>query len=123
MIKEYFVALTPLTGKRAEAGSHEAQSLSFNIVPLLCGDCCVTDFAKGIIMPKVEKNYRSQRYRAEWEKESWTSGWLSAGKRMEKAHCRVCDKELVAGKSEFIGHTKTSTHISHLLSEFSQMNR
>ena len=62
-------------------------------------------------MPKVEKNYRSQRYRAEWEKESWASGWLTAGKTVGKAHCKVCDKELVAGKSELTGHTKSSTHI------------
>ena len=62
-------------------------------------------------MPKVEKNYRSQRYRKEWENESWALGWLSAGKSAEKAHCTVCDKELAAGKSELIGHTKTSSHI------------
>ena len=62
-------------------------------------------------MPKVEKSYRSQRYRKEWEKESWAKGWLSTGKSGEKAHCTVCDKELVAGKSELIGHTKTSSHI------------
>ena len=63
-----------------------------------------------LILPKAEKSYRSQKYREEWEKESWAMGWLTVGKG-EKAHCKVCDKELVAGKSELIGHTKTSSHI------------
>ena len=62
-------------------------------------------------MPKVEKRYLSQRYRKEWGKASWGKGWLSSGKSGEKAHCTVCDKELVAGKSELVGHTKTSSHI------------
>ena len=60
-------------------------------------------------MPK-EKKYRSQSYRKEWEKESWAVGWLKAGKG-EKAQCIIYDKELVAGNSELIGHTKTVSHI------------
>ncbi|KAK4319067.1 hypothetical protein Pmani_009961 [Petrolisthes manimaculis] len=62
-------------------------------------------------MPKVEQNYRSQRYRKVWENENWALGWLCPGKQVGKAHCNVCDKDLVAGKSELIGHTKTSSHI------------
>lgn len=63
-------------------------------------------------MSRVEKNYCSQRYRAEWDEESWASGWLEkAGKSDGKTQCTVCDKEFVAGKSELTGHTKWSTHI------------
>lgn len=49
--------------------------------------------------------------RKQWEKENWAFGWLCHGKKVEKAHCTVCDKDLVAGKSELISHTKTSSHI------------
>ena len=80
-------------------------------------------------MPKAEKSYRSQKYRKEWEKESWAMGWLTVGKG-EKAHCKVGDKELVAGKSELIGHTKTSSHIrlakqvqsNHLMPSYVEVN-
>lgn len=64
-------------------------------------------------MPKVsEKKYRAQKYRKEWEKESCTSGWLSMLKRVNgKVHCSLCDKDLVAGKSELVGHSKSSGHL------------
>lgn len=64
-------------------------------------------------MPKVnEKKYRAQKYRREWEKESWASDWLSISKRVAgKAYCSLCDKDLVAGKSELIGHAKSFGHI------------
>uniref|UniRef100_UPI00358E6B22 uncharacterized protein isoform X4 n=1 Tax=Myxine glutinosa TaxID=7769 RepID=UPI00358E6B22 len=66
-----------------------------------------------IKMPKeVEKKYRPQNYRHEWEKESWAQGWLSVSKHHPgKAYCSFCDKHLVPGKSELIGHTKTSLHL------------
>ena len=64
-------------------------------------------------MPKVsEKKYRAQKYRKEWEKESWASSWLSMSKRVNgKAYCTLCDKDLVAGKSELVGHSKSSGHL------------
>ena len=64
-------------------------------------------------MPKEkDKKYRTQNYRKEWEKESWPKGWLSRSKHQEgKAYCSLCDKVLVPGKSELIGHTKTALHI------------
>ena len=64
-------------------------------------------------MPKVsEKKYRAQKYRKEWEKESWASSWLSMSKRVNgKAYCSLCDKDLVAGKSELVGHSKSSGHL------------
>ena len=63
-------------------------------------------------MPKVtDKKYRVQKYRKEWEKESWAIGWLSMGKNGEKAHCSLCRKDLAPGKSELIGHTKSALHI------------
>ncbi|GFO45702.1 delta-aminolevulinic acid dehydratase, partial [Plakobranchus ocellatus] len=54
--------------------------------------------------------YRVQRYRKEWEKESWAAGWLTM-KSPIKAHCLVCDKDLTAGKSELVGHAKGARHI------------
>ncbi|KAK3756374.1 hypothetical protein RRG08_038863 [Elysia crispata] len=54
--------------------------------------------------------YRIQRYRKEWEKESWAAGWLTMKSPM-KAHCLVCDKDLTAGKSELVGHAKGARHI------------
>ena len=54
--------------------------------------------------------YRVQRYRKEWEKESWAAGWLTM-KSPVKAHCLVCDKDLTAGKSELVGHAKGARHI------------
>ncbi|GFR79891.1 delta-aminolevulinic acid dehydratase [Elysia marginata] len=54
--------------------------------------------------------YRVQRYRKEWEKESWAAGWLTMKSPM-KAHCLVCDKDLTAGKSELVGHAKGTRHI------------
>ena len=64
-------------------------------------------------MPKEkDKKYRTQNYRKEWEKETWAKGWLSRSKHQEsKAYCSLCDKVLVPGKSELIGHTKTTLHI------------
>ena len=64
-------------------------------------------------MPKVsEKKYRAQKYRKELEKESWASSWLSMSKRVNgKAYCTLCDKDLVAGKSELVGHSKSSGHL------------
>ena len=66
-------------------------------------------------MPKEkDKKYRTQNYRKEWEKESWAKGWLSRSKHQEgKAYLLLCDKVLVPGKSELIGHTKTALHIKH----------
>ena len=64
-------------------------------------------------MPEInEKKYRCQKYRKEWEKESWASDWLSVSKRIPgKAYCSLCDKDLVAGKSELMGHAQSSNHI------------
>ena len=67
-------------------------------------------------MPKInEKKYRCQKYRKEREKESWASDWLSLSKRIPgKAYCSLCDKDLVAGKSELMelmSHAKSSNHI------------
>ena len=64
-------------------------------------------------MPKENgKKYRVQGYRKEWERESWARGWLSSAKHHEgKAYCLLCDKVLAPGKSELIGHSKTTTHV------------
>ncbi len=64
-------------------------------------------------MPKdLEKKYRAQKYRREWEKEHWARGWLSSSKNHPgKAYCYVCNKDLAAGKSELIGHKQSSSHI------------
>eukprot|EP00112_Aurelia_sp_Birch-Aquarium-sp1_P014236 Seg306.6 transcript_id=Seg306.6/GoldUCD/mRNA.D3Y31 product="Zinc finger protein 862" protein_id=Seg306.6/GoldUCD/D3Y31 len=64
-------------------------------------------------MPKdLDKKYRAQKYRREWEKEQWARGWLSSSKNHPgKAYCYVCNKDLAAGKSELIGHTQSSSHI------------
>ena len=43
--------------------------------------------------------------------ESWTSDWLSVSKGIPGKACSLCDKDLVAGKSEFMGHAKSSNHI------------
>ena len=66
-----------------------------------------------LAMPKhTEKKYRAQNYRREWEKESWAKGWLSSSKHHAgKAYCSFCDKALVPGKSELIGHTKSMVHV------------
>ena len=67
-------------------------------------------------MPKEsEKKYRVQRYRKDWGKKEWAGGWLSASKNLNgKAFCYVCNKDLVAGKSELIGHTKSSQHARNM---------
>ncbi|KAK4307141.1 hypothetical protein Pmani_021100 [Petrolisthes manimaculis] len=64
-------------------------------------------------MPKeVDNKYRAQNYRREWEKERWAQGWLSASKNhLGKAYCFLCDKHLVPGKSELMGHRNTSLHV------------
>eukprot|EP00795_Rhopilema_esculentum_P001760 gene1760-16243_t len=64
-------------------------------------------------MPKDEgKKYRAQRYRKDLENESWARNWLNASRKgSSKAHCRFCDKNLAAGKSEIIAHTKTALHV------------
>ena len=60
---------------------------------------------------KGEKKYRVQKYRKDWEKEKWARGWLSAFKSLSgKAFCYVYNKDLVAEKSELIGHMKSSQH-------------
>ena len=64
-------------------------------------------------MPKdSEKKFRTQSYRRDWEKEAWSKGWLSASKNHpNKAFCSFCKKDLVPGKSELIGHSKSSLHV------------
>ena len=64
-------------------------------------------------MPKEsEKKFRSQKYRREWEKESWAKGWLCASKHNAgRAFCSYCKKELVPGKSELLKHTNTALHV------------
>ena len=59
-------------------------------------------------MPEAgEKKYRVQMYRKDWKKEEWARGLLSASENLSaKACCYVCNKDLVAGKSELIGRTK-----------------
>ena len=59
-----------------------------------------------------EKKYRAQKYRQERENESWASSWLSMSKYVNgKGHCSLCDKDLEAGKSELVGHSKSSGHL------------
>ena len=57
-------------------------------------------------MPKEgEKKYRVTR--KDWKKEEWARGWLSASKNLSgKTFRYVCNRDLVARKSELIGHTK-----------------
>ena len=68
--------------------------------------------------PKAQdKKYRAQKYRREWEKESWARNWLCMSKKGVskaycKAYCKVCDKDLASGKSELISHSKTAAHIA-----------
>jgi len=64
-------------------------------------------------MPKdLQRKYRAQKYRREWETESWAHGWLSVSKKNNlKAYCCFCDKELVVGKSELLCHSKTNLHM------------
>ena len=64
-------------------------------------------------MPKdLQRKYRTQKYRREWETESWAHGWLSVSKKNNlKAYCCFCDKELVVGKSELLCHSKTNLHM------------
>ena len=83
-------------------------------------------------MPKdPEKTYHAQKYRKEWEKEKWASGWLSVSKKgPHKAYCSICDKDLVVGKSELISHTKIGLHkrlsksieSNHSLTAFMEIN-
>ena len=64
--------------------------------------------------PKAQdRKYRAQKYRREWEKESWARNWLCMSKKgVSKACCKVCDKDLASGKSELISHSKTAAHIA-----------
>ena len=64
-------------------------------------------------MPKEkDKKYRTQNFRKKWKTETWAKWWLSRSKHQEgKAYCSLCDKVLVPGMSELIGHTKTALHI------------
>ena len=65
-------------------------------------------------MPKAAKKYRLQACRREWEKESWARGWLKVSTLgPEKAFCELCNKNLSAGKSELMQHTKTALHIKN----------
>ena len=67
-------------------------------------------------MPKEgETKYRVQKNRKDWEKEEWARGWLSASKNLSvEAFCYVCNKDLVAGKSELIRHTNSSQHARNM---------
>ena len=64
--------------------------------------------------PKAQdKKYRAQKYRREWEKESWARNWLCMSKKaVSKAYCKVHDKDLASGKSELISHSKAAAHIA-----------
>ena len=64
--------------------------------------------------PKAQdKSYRAQKYRREWEKESWARNWLCMSKKgVSKAYCKVCDKDLASGKSELISRSKTVAHMA-----------
>ena len=66
-------------------------------------------------MPKEKsEKYRVQRYKSSWETEIWAVGWLTSSRHNPgKAFCRVCNKDLVLGKSELMRHTKTDTHITN----------
>ena len=45
------------------------------------------------------------------KRERWVKGWLSSSKlHAGKAFCAFCDKILLPGKSEIIGHTKSIGH-------------
>ena len=66
-------------------------------------------------MPKEKKKYRDQKYRTEWEKETWAQNWLCQSSTVVgKAFCKVCKKLLVPGKSELQSHTKSASHIQNM---------
>eukprot|EP00795_Rhopilema_esculentum_P005760 gene5760-11035_t len=64
-------------------------------------------------MSKELQRKHRQKYRREWEKESWARGWLSFSKKsVSKAYCCFCNQDFVAGKSELISHSKTTVCVS-----------
>ena len=69
---------------------------------------------RGCKMPKGKDKYRQQKYRKEWEEESWSKGWLSTSKQFPgKAFCKDCKKDIVPGKSELQNHVKSAAHIKN----------
>ena len=65
-------------------------------------------------MPKVSSDKTSQKsktFQSEWLSEEWAIGWLIKGRTIYSARCTMCDKDLVAGKSELKKHTQTSSHM------------
>ena len=64
--------------------------------------------------PKAQdKKYRAQKYRREWEKESWAHNWLCMSKNgVSEAYCKVCDKDLAPGKPEVISYSQTAAHMT-----------
>jgi len=62
---------------------------------------------------KAGSKYRTQSYRAEWEKENWTKHWIKrSAPSSSKAYCKVCYKHLAVGKSYLIKHSWSQVHIT-----------
>lgn len=59
---------------------------------------------------KKKKSY-TQKYQQTWEEEEQFRGWLRRSKKGPTyAYCKVCDKDLVCGKSELLKHSQYNTH-------------
>lgn len=51
------------------------------------------------------------RFRKEWLHLKEFQGWLAEGNTVDRAHCTACDKELLAGKSELLKHSRGKKHL------------
>ncbi|XP_067123052.1 N-acetylneuraminate lyase isoform X2 [Centruroides vittatus] len=61
--------------------------------------------------PKKKKRKYFQRYLIEWENLAPFRGWLTKSSKGEGyGYCRLCDRDLMAGKSELLRHAKGKKH-------------
>lgn len=62
------------------------------------------------IKKRKKKSY-AQKYQKKWEEDDAFKGWLQTSKKgATYAFCRVCNKDLVCGKSELLRHSEVTSH-------------
>lgn len=66
-------------------------------------------------LSKEEHTWRKQAFRDEWLQMSVFRGWLvKVESNKFKAKCKICNKELLSGKSQLLKHAGTDTHKSKM---------
>ncbi|KAK4292177.1 hypothetical protein Pmani_035042 [Petrolisthes manimaculis] len=127
MKEEYIghsIEVTPFADSEIEGGSLSMGSLEdggpAGAVPTQMTVSVEEGIEEGAEMEVVEMKHSpekkrkvriySQKFRKEWIHLKEFQGWLTEGITDDRAHCTVCDKELLAGKSELIKHSRGKKH-------------